>query len=85
MGRFYSYYEGMLQEDEDTGLKTQQVDSFVNFRLTVKTLFWAIFCMSPIESADVVIENPPQNDNGERVSNYHDFTEAVGHICLACK
>ena len=75
----------MILEEEDTGIKTQQVDSFVNFRLTLKTLFWAIFCMSPIESADVVIENLPPNNDGEPVSNYHDFTEAVGHICLACK
>ena len=74
----------MLQEDKETGMKTQQVDSFVNFRLTVKTLFWAIFCMSPIESADVIIENIPEVD-GQPIINYHDFTEAVGHICLACK
>ncbi|KAJ9585626.1 hypothetical protein L9F63_002571 [Diploptera punctata] len=82
--KFYNYYEGMILEDKSTGVKTQQVDSFVNFRLTLKTLFWAIFCMSPIESADVVIENLPDNGEGKPVTNYHDFTEAVGHICFAC-
>jgi transient receptor potential cation channel subfamily C protein 4 len=79
----YEYYDGMIQVDETTGVKTVQESSFVSFRQTLKTLFWAIFCMSPVESADVVIENLPGQNDGETVINKHDFTEAVGHICFA--
>ncbi|PSN56603.1 Short transient receptor potential channel 5 [Blattella germanica] len=57
--KLYNYYDGMIYEDKETGTKTQQMSSFVNFWNTLNTLFWAIFCMSPIESADVIIENIP--------------------------
>lgn len=65
-------------------MKTQQVSSFVSFGNTIKTLFWALFCMSPIESADVVIENLPGESENTTIINRHSFTEAVGYLAFAC-
>ncbi|CAG5087935.1 Similar to TRPC5: Short transient receptor potential channel 5 (Oryctolagus cuniculus) [Cotesia congregata] len=59
LARLYQYYDGMVQVDDESKIKIQQVSSFVDFLSTLKTLFWAIFCMSTIESADVIIENIP--------------------------
>ncbi|XP_046608855.1 short transient receptor potential channel 4-like [Neodiprion virginianus] len=81
--RLYQYYEGMVQVDDVTKLKTQQVNSFVNFSATLKTLFWAIFCMSPIESADIVIENLPGEAESKTIINDHKFTQAVGYVAFA--
>nr|CAD7580581.1 unnamed protein product [Timema californicum] len=81
--RLYHYYEGMVQEDATSGSKTQQVNSFINFESTLKTLFWALFCMSPLESADVIIENLPGDKQGTTVVNTHHFTETVGYIAFA--
>lgn len=81
--RFYQYYDGMVQTDEASGLKTQQVSSFVDFKSTLKTFFWAIFCMSSVESANVVIENLPGEKENSTIINKHDFTEAVGYIAFA--
>ncbi|XP_023310335.1 short transient receptor potential channel 4-like [Anoplophora glabripennis] len=79
--RFYQPYDGMIQVDSD--IKTQQVSSFINFSTTLKTFFWAIFCMSPLESADVVIENLPGDTPTSTIINTHEFTEAVGYIAFA--
>ncbi|KAB0797819.1 hypothetical protein PPYR_08812 [Photinus pyralis] len=80
---FYQYYAGMVQTDESSGLKTAQQASFVDFRSTLKTLFWALFCMSDITSADVIIENLPGETEGTTITNTHTFTEAVGYIAFA--
>lgn len=80
--RFYQYYDGMVQVDENQ-MKTQQVSSFVDFSATLKTFFWAILCMAPLESADVIIENLPGDTPASTVINKHSFTEAVGYICFA--
>ncbi|XP_060517765.1 short transient receptor potential channel 4-like [Cylas formicarius] len=80
--RFYQYYDGMVQVDEN-GIKTQQTSSFVDFASTLKTFFWAILCMSALESADVVIENLPGEGPGATIINTHEFTETVGYICFA--
>ncbi|XP_030757122.1 short transient receptor potential channel 5-like isoform X2 [Sitophilus oryzae] len=80
--RFYQYYDGMVQID-DNEMKTQQVSSFVDFSSTLKTFFWAILCMAPLESADVVIENLPGETPKTTIINTHTFTEAVGYICFA--
>ncbi|XP_057670817.1 short transient receptor potential channel 5-like [Diorhabda carinulata] len=82
MCRFYQYYDGMVQIDENQ-IKTQQVSSFVDFASTLKTFFWAILCMSPLESADVVIENLPGETPDTTIINTHEFTEAVGYIVFA--
>ncbi|KAJ4428633.1 hypothetical protein ANN_24678 [Periplaneta americana] len=82
---FLQYYDGMIQENKAMGSKVQQVSSFVNVRMTLKTLFWGMFGMSPLESADVVIEDLVDKDNGTTFTNSHDFTQAVGHICFAAK
>lgn len=81
--RFYQYYDGMVQTDEASGIKTQQVSSFVDFKSTLKTFFWAIFCMSSVESANVVIENLPGEKDNSTIINKHDFTETVGYIAFA--
>ncbi|XP_053976585.1 short transient receptor potential channel 4-like [Hylaeus volcanicus] len=81
--RLYQYYDGMVQIDDETKIKTQQVSSFVDFMSTLKTLFWALFCMSPIESADVVIENLPGECENETIINHHGFTEVIGYISFA--
>ncbi|CAG9767715.1 unnamed protein product [Ceutorhynchus assimilis] len=80
--RFYQYYDGMVQVDENE-MKTQQVSSFVDFSSTLKTFFWAILCMAPLESADVVIENLPGETPKSTIINEHTFTEAIGYICFA--
>lgn len=80
--RFYQYYDGMVQVDENE-IKTEQVSSFINFASTVKTFFWAILCMAPLESADVVIENLPGETPDSSIINTHEFTEAVGYIAFA--
>ncbi|KAK9303709.1 hypothetical protein QLX08_004706 [Tetragonisca angustula] len=81
--RLYQYYEDMVQIDDESKIKTQQINSFVNFSATLKTLFWAIFCMSPIESADVIIENLPGESENETIINQHTFTEIIGYIAFA--
>ncbi|KAF7285240.1 hypothetical protein GWI33_011561 [Rhynchophorus ferrugineus] len=80
--RFYQYYDGMVQID-DNEMKTQQVSSFIDFSTTLKTFFWAILCMSPLESAAVIIENLPGETPKTTIINQHTFTEAVGYICFA--
>ncbi|KAG5870797.1 hypothetical protein JTB14_025712 [Gonioctena quinquepunctata] len=82
MCRFYQYYDGMVKVDENQ-IKTQQVSSFVDFSATLKTFFWAILCMSPLESADVVIENLPGESPESTIVNTHEFTEAIGYIVFA--
>ncbi|XP_033175289.1 short transient receptor potential channel 4-like [Bombus impatiens] len=81
--KLYQYYEDMVQIDDESKIKTQQVSSFVNFSATLKTLFWALFCMSPIESADVIIENLPGESENETIINHHTFTEVIGYIAFA--
>ncbi|XP_063219611.1 short transient receptor potential channel 5-like [Bacillus rossius redtenbacheri] len=78
LGRLYQYYDGMVQVDPSTGDKVQQVSSFVGPLSTARTLFWALFCMSPLESTDVVIENRARG-----AVNTHGFTQAVGALCFA--
>ncbi|CAH1986545.1 unnamed protein product [Acanthoscelides obtectus] len=80
--RLYQYYDGMVKVDENQ-IKTQQVSSFVDFASTLKTFFWAILCMAPLESADVVIENLPGESPDTTIINTHEFTEAVGYIAFA--
>lgn len=81
--RFYQYYNGMVQVDDVSGIKTAQVSSFVDFASTLKTFFWALFCMSALESADVIIENLPGETEHTTIINKHSFTEAVGYIAFA--
>ncbi|CAG9825081.1 unnamed protein product [Phaedon cochleariae] len=82
MCRFYQYYDSMVKIDENQ-IKTQQVTSFIDFSSTLKTFFWAILCMAPLESADVIIENLPGDTADSTITNSHDFTEAVGYIAFA--
>ncbi|KAL6435384.1 hypothetical protein ACFW04_005397 [Cataglyphis niger] len=79
----YQYYTGMVQTDEESKLKTEQENSFVDLMSTLKTLFWAIFCMSPVESADVIIENLPGEKESETIINQHNFTEFIGYFAFA--
>ncbi|XP_051170888.1 short transient receptor potential channel 4-like isoform X2 [Leptopilina boulardi] len=82
LAKFYQYYEGMVLID-DSEIKVQQVDSFVSFMSTLKTLFWSIFCLSAIESADVIIENLPSESENGTIVNKHTFTEFIGYISFA--
>ncbi|KAG8238988.1 hypothetical protein J437_LFUL005045, partial [Ladona fulva] len=80
----YQYYEGMVQQDLLTGSKIIQESSFVSFPATMRTLFWAIFCLTPLESADVIIEDSPDHEGTSGViQNRHIFTETVGYMALA--
>lgn len=81
----YQYYDGMVQTDDESKLKTEQESSFVDFKSTIKTLFWAIFCMSPVESADVIIENLPGERESETIINSHSFTEFIGYLSFGSK
>ncbi|CAD6215655.1 GSCOCG00000467001-RA-CDS, partial [Cotesia congregata] len=83
LARLYQYYDGMVQVDDESKIKIQQVSSFVDFLSTLKTLFWAIFCMSTIESADVIIENIPGESDTESIINEHAFTEGIGYFAFA--
>lgn len=80
--RFYNYYDSMVQVDS-AGIKTSQVSSFTDFASALKTFFWAVFCMSSLESADVIIENLPGETENTTIINQHSFTEAVGYIAFA--
>lgn len=80
---FYQYYDGMVQTDDASGIKTAQVSSFVDFASTLKTFFWALFCMSALETGDVIIENLPGETESTTIINKHTFTEAIGYICFA--
>lgn len=75
----------MVQTDYETKMKVEQESSFVSFKSTLKTLFWAVFCMSPVESADVVIENLPGERESETIINHHSFTELIGYLAFAGK
>ncbi|XP_076375592.1 LOW QUALITY PROTEIN: short transient receptor potential channel 4 [Megalopta genalis] len=81
--KLYQYYDGMVQIDDESKIKTQQVSSFVGLMAALKTFFWAFFCMSPMESADVIIENLPGESKYESVINHHSFTELIGYIAFA--
>lgn len=81
--RFYAYYDGMVQVDDASGMKTSQVSSFTSFPDALKTFFWGLFTMSPLEAADVIIENLPGETQSVTIINKHTFTEAVGYICYA--
>lgn len=80
--RFYNYYDSMVQTDS-AGIKTSQVSSFTDFSSALKTFFWAVFCMSSLESADVIIENLPGETENTTIINQHTFTETVGYIAFA--
>lgn len=80
--RLYQYYRGMVQVDPTSDMKTVQVDSFVDLPSTLTTLFWALFCMSPLESADIIIENGDEKKGFTKINN-HRFTEAVGYFSFA--
>ncbi|XP_017774988.1 PREDICTED: short transient receptor potential channel 4-like [Nicrophorus vespilloides] len=79
MCRFYQYYDGMVKIG-DNGVSTSQNSSFVNFSAALKIFFWAIFCMAPLEAADVVIENLPGEKEKTTITNHHEFTEAIGYM-----
>ncbi|KAG6447601.1 hypothetical protein O3G_MSEX005070 [Manduca sexta] len=84
LSRFYQYYEGMVYEDE-FGMKTMQVSSFTSLTDTLNTLFWALFCMAPLESADVVIENTRDETSTLKYrENRHGYTERIGYFCFGC-
>ncbi|CAB3237140.1 unnamed protein product [Arctia plantaginis] len=84
LARFYQYYEGMVYEDE-FGMKTVQVSSFTSLSDTLNTLFWSLFCMAPLESADVVLENTRVPKNSEKYhENRHAYTERIGYFCFGC-
>ncbi|XP_015127593.1 short transient receptor potential channel 4-like [Diachasma alloeum] len=83
LAKLYQYYDGMVQIDDESKIKTQQVASFVDFRSSLRTLFWAVFCMSAIESADVIIENLPGETESETIINKHSFTEGIGYFAFA--
>ncbi|XP_049888052.1 short transient receptor potential channel 4-like [Pectinophora gossypiella] len=81
LARFYQYYDGMVYEDE-FGMKTVQVSSFTSLPDTLKTLFWALFCMAPLESADVVLANTHERQGNS--DNKHGYTERIGYFCFGC-
>ncbi|XP_063545793.1 short transient receptor potential channel 4-like, partial [Cydia strobilella] len=81
LAHFYQYYDGMVYEDE-AGMKTVQASSFVSLPNTLKTLFWALFCLSPLESADVVLDN--RNSSDRLPLAQHTYTERIGYICFGC-
>lgn len=81
--RLYHYYDGMVQTDKTTGIQKTQSSSFVNFAAALKTYFWAMFCMSDLASAAVVIETLPGESDNTFIVNNHEFTEAVGYIAFA--
>ncbi|XP_076229482.1 short transient receptor potential channel 4 [Nomia melanderi] len=81
--KLYQYYDGMVQTDDQSKIKTQQVSSFVDLKSALKTFFWALFCMTPMESADVIIENLPGESDYKSVINHHTFTEIIGYISLS--
>lgn len=65
--------------DPDTNQMTRQEESFTSLSNTFHTLFWGIFCMTPLEATNVVVEN----GSGGRQSYHHDFTELVGFVLFA--
>ncbi|KAH9639109.1 hypothetical protein HF086_009113 [Spodoptera exigua] len=84
LARFYQYYDGMVYEDE-FGMKTVQVASFTSLTDTLNTLFWALFCMAPLESADVVLENTRDPKSMDKMhENRHGYTERIGYFCFGC-
>lgn len=63
-----------------------QVSSFTSLSDTLNTLFWSLFCMAPLESADVVLENTRVRKNSEKYrENRHAYTERIGYFCFGCK
>ncbi|XP_013380847.2 short transient receptor potential channel 5 [Lingula anatina] len=81
LSKLYQYYRGHKRIDPD-GTEHVQLESFITIRATFKTLFWAIFGLSPVDSAKVVISN--QGTNGSHiVANEHSFTEGVGYVLFA--
>ncbi|XP_065321156.1 short transient receptor potential channel 4-like [Gordionus sp. m RMFG-2023] len=84
LNHFYYYYQGMIKIEKG-GLKKYQIPSFTTLVQTYKTLFWALFGMSPIESADVVISNYDSEKNAiiDSVKDEHSYTQTVGYILFA--
>ncbi|XP_037071610.1 short transient receptor potential channel 4-like [Pollicipes pollicipes] len=82
MYRLYGYYKGMERLD-GSGVKTSQLSSFVTLHGSVRTLFWALFGMAPLEAVQVVVENLPGGSPELPIINKHNFTEAVGYTLFA--
>lgn len=86
MGTLYSYYAGMVHKDPDTGLVTQQENSFISISDTFKTLYWGIFCMTSLDAPNVIVDNhcDPLITGAECPETYsHTFTELVGYGLFA--
>ncbi|XP_054713562.1 short transient receptor potential channel 3-like [Uloborus diversus] len=66
MARMYAYYSS----------------PFNSFSDAFTTFFWAMFCMSDVESPDIVKSNSAKDKNGP-VINSHVFTEGVGRTLFA--
>ncbi|KAF0294333.1 Transient-receptor-potential-like protein [Amphibalanus amphitrite] len=82
MYRLYAYYGGMERLD-GSGVKTSMSGAFVTLHGSVRTLFWALFGMTSLESVQVVVENLPGGTEQLPVINKHNFTEAVGYTLFA--
>lgn len=82
LGTLYGYYAGMVRKDSETGSETRQEDSFVSMLDTFKTLFWGIFCMTSLESPDVVVGNV--GSGGALIeTQQHYLTQFVGYGLFA--
>ncbi|CAH1786057.1 unnamed protein product [Owenia fusiformis] len=81
LSKLYTYYGGQLIIDSN-GIKKPQLGAFTTFTDSVKTLFWAIFAMSPINAADVVISPYTKQDGNETIVyiNKHEITQTVGAL-----
>ncbi|XP_022252619.1 short transient receptor potential channel 7-like [Limulus polyphemus] len=80
--RLYQAYNGMSYVDS-SGTKVVQMSSFVSFDQSVKTLFWALFGMSPVEAVDIVMLDLSSSAKSNSTFNQHVFTEGVGHFLYA--
>uniref|UniRef100_A0A2S2QFU4 Short transient receptor potential channel 3 n=1 Tax=Sipha flava TaxID=143950 RepID=A0A2S2QFU4_9HEMI len=83
LGTLYSPYKDMERKDPETGQVTRQEDSFVTVADTFKTLFWGIFCMTPLEAPNVVVGSAIAGGDADVDVQSHDFTQLVGYGLFA--
>ncbi|XP_013386770.1 short transient receptor potential channel 4 [Lingula anatina] len=72
--KIYGFYKGHQRTDED-GTTREQEEGLVSLRNTLKTLFWTIFGMVELSTADVVV-----GGENSTVTVKHYITESAGFI-----
>ncbi|XP_023240102.1 short transient receptor potential channel 4-like [Centruroides sculpturatus] len=77
MTSLYSHYKGM-ERKENGGEIILQDAAFTSLSSSMKTLFWALFGLIDLDSADVIVGI--ETETSPEVIIHHSFTQAIGTL-----